>query len=195
MTTIKIHGILAKEYGKSFSMELSRPRDVIRAIDANRSGFRKRMIDLQKSGLSYDILVDRKRMNEQEFLSIKNPNEIDIVPLIAGTGINLVIAIVVAVVSALVQYALIDPGTIEGGSSTVGGGTESLIFQGGAANLASQGDPLPIGYGRLVVGSNIIQSTIKSVPQTIQSIEAMTENVYDETIINSADIRRAFTTE
>ena len=153
------------------------------------------MIDLQKSGLSYDILVDRKRMNEQEFLSIKNPNEIDIVPLIAGTGINLVIAIVVAVVSALVQYALIDPGTIEGGSSTVGGGTESLIFQGGAANLASQGDPLPIGYGRLVVGSNIIQSTIKSVPQTIQSIEAMTENVYDETIINSADIRRAFTTE
>ena len=196
MTTIKIHGILAKEYGESFSMELSRPRDVIRAIDANRDGFRKRMIDLQKSGLSYDILVDRKRMDEQEFLSTKNPNEIDIVPLIAGYGpLGMFIAsVVVSIASALIQYALMDPGTIEGGESTVTGGTESLIFQGGAANVASQGDPLPIGYGRLMVGSNIIQSSIKSIPQTMQSTVAMTKNPYDDSV-GVADIRGAFIKE
>ena len=196
MTTIKIHGILAKEYGESFSMELSRPRDVVRAIDANRDGFRKRMIDLQKSGLSYDILVDRKRMDTQEFLSTKNPNEIDIVPLITGYGpVGMFVAsLVVSIASALIQYALMDPGTIEGGESTVSGGTESLIFQGGAANVASQGDPLPIGYGRLMVGSNIIQSSIKSIPQTIQSTSAMTKNPYDDSV-GIADIRAAFIKE
>lgn len=195
MTTIKIHGILAKEYGKSFSMELSRPRDVIRAIDASRDGFRKRIINLQKSGLNYDILVDRKRVDVQEFLNTKNPKQIDIVPLISGRGLKLLAAVVIAVVSAVVQYALLDLGTIEGGEAQVGGATSSLIFQGGATNISSQGDPLPIGYGRLVVGSNIIQSSIKSIPQTIQSISAMTANSYDSKSVSPADIRNSFINE
>ena len=194
MTTIRLHGILGKEYGKSFQMELSRPRDVVRAIDASRDGFRRRMVDLQKSGLNYDILVNRKRVGAQEFLSNRNPSEIDIVPLISGHG-ELILMIIIAIVTAVVQYALIDPGVIEGGEATVGGGSESLIFQGGSANVASQGDPLPIGYGRLRVGSNIIQSSVKSIPQTLQSISAMTANVYDDSVGISADIRNSFINE
>lgn len=196
MTTIRLHGILSKEYGDSFKMELSRPRDVIRAIDASRDGFRRRMVDLQKSGLNYDILVNRKRVGAQEFLSNRNPSEIDIVPLISGRGLDpLTISLIVSLVSAVIQYALTDAGVIEGGSSTVAGSGGSLIFQGGAANLASQGDALPIGYGRLMVGSNIIQSCIKSVPQTIQSINAMTSVVYNELDTNGADLRNAFINE
>jgi len=118
------------------------------------------------------------------------------VPLIAGYGpVGMFVAsLVVSIASALIQYALMDPGTIEGGESTVSGGAESLIFQGGAANVASQGDPLPIGYGRLMVGSNIIQSTIKSVPQSISTVNLMTENPYDDSV-GVADIRRAFIQE
>jgi len=193
MTTVRLHGILGKEYGKSFSMDLSRPRDVVRAIDASRDGFRRRMVDLQKSGLNYDILVNRKRVGSQEFLSSKNPSEIDIVPLISGRG-ELAMFIFM-VITTVVQYALMDPGVIEGGEATVAAGAESLIFQGGAANVSSQGDPLPIGYGRLVVGSNIIQSSIKSIPQTIQSISAMTANVYDDSVGDLADIRNSFINE
>ena len=194
MTTIRLHGILGKEYGKSFQMELSRPRDVVRAIDASRDGFRRRMVDLQKSGLNYDILVNRKRVGAQEFLSNKNPSEIDIIPLISGRA-DIVIMLIISIATAVVQYALMDPGVIEGGEATVAGGSQSLIFQGGAANVSSQGDPLPIGYGRLRVGSNIIQSSIKSIPQTIQSISAMTANVYDDSVGVSADIRNSFINE
>lgn len=193
MTTVRLHGILGKEYGKSFRMELSRPRDVVRAIDASRDGFRRRLVDLQKSGLNYDILVNRKRVGAQEFLSNRNPSEIDIVPLISGRG-ELAMFIFM-VITTVVQYALMDPGVIEGGEATVAGGAESLIFQGGAANVASQGDPLPIGYGRLRVGSNIIQSSVRSIPQTIQSISTMTANVYDDSVGISADIRNSFINE
>lgn len=196
MTTVRLHGILGKEYGKSFSMDLSRPRDVVRAIDASRDGFRRRMVDLQKSGLNYDILVNRKRVGSQEFLSSKNPSEIDIVPLISGRGLDpFTQSLIISLLLAAVQYALMDPGVIEGGEATVAAGAESLIFQGGAANVSSQGDPLPIGYGRLVVGSNIIQSSIKSIPQTIQSISAMTANVYDDSAGGLADIRNSFINE
>jgi len=52
-------------------MDISKPRDVIRAIDANRDGFRKAVMDLQKEGLYYEILVNKKKLNKETFLNSK----------------------------------------------------------------------------------------------------------------------------
>ena len=110
MTTIRLHGILAQKYGKVFKMDISKPRDVIRAIDANRDGFRKTVMDLQKEGFSYEILVNKKRLNKNEFLNSEKAQEIDLVPFIVGAGMHLLVAVVVAVVSAAIQYALMEIG-------------------------------------------------------------------------------------
>ena len=174
MTTIRLHGILAQKYGKVFKMHLDKPRDVVRAIDANKDGFRKTVVDLQKQGFSYELLVNRKRLNKDSFLNQKNPKEIDFVPFIVGSGPELLIGLALGLGSALIQYALMDPGTIDGGESTVGSDQGSLTFSGSQINLTAQGSPLPIGYGRLKVGSSVIQSSIKSVPQTLNPVDAMT---------------------
>ena len=174
MTTIRLHGILAQKYGKVFKMHLDKPRDVVRAIDANKDGFRKTVVDLQKQGFSYELLVNRKRLNKDSFLNQKNPKEIDFVPFIVGSGTELLVALVLSMGAALIQYALMDPGTIDGGESTVGSDQGSLTFSGSQINLTAQGSPLPIGYGRLKVGSSVIQSSIKSVPQTLNPVDAMT---------------------
>lgn len=185
MTKIKLHGILAKEYGDIFNMEVSKPRDVIKAIDCNRSGFRGRVVDLQRQGFIYDILVDKKRMSKESFLNSKNPKQIDLVPVIVGSGLPILEAILVAVAQVVISYALMDPGTLDGGEATVGSTKGSLLFQGGNANIASQGSPIPIGYGRLKVGSQIIQSSVKSFPQSIESSKVMTSNQL--TIIDSPE--------
>ena len=185
MTTIRLHGILAQKYGKVFEMEIDKPRDVIRAIDANREGFRKTVVDLQKQGFAYELIVNKKRLNKEEFSNNKKPQEIDFVPFIvgAGTGLEmLLISLAVSLVSAVIQYALMDPGTIDGGESTVSGGG-SLMFSSSQVNLAAQGSPLPIGYGRLKVGSSVIQSSMKSLPQTISSID----NMYKDPFAGSVD--------
>jgi predicted phage tail protein len=39
-------------------------------------------------------------------------------------------------------------------------------------NLAQQGSPIPVGYGRLRTGGYIIQSTVKSYPKS-QEIESV----------------------
>jgi predicted phage tail protein len=88
MTTIRLHGILAQKYGKVFEMEIDKPRDVIRAIDANREGFRKTVVDLQKQGFSYELIVNKKRLNKEEFSNNKKPQEIDFVPFIVGSGLR-----------------------------------------------------------------------------------------------------------
>ena len=185
MTTIRLHGILAQKYGKVFEMEIDKPRDVIRAIDANREGFRKTVVDLQKQGFAYELIVNKKRLNKEEFSNNKKPQEIDFVPFIVGAGTGLemfLISLAVSLVSAVIQYALMDPGTIDGGESTVSGGG-SLMFSSSQVNLAAQGSPLPIGYGRLKVGSSIIQSSMKSLPQTISSID----NMYKDAFAGSED--------
>ena len=144
MTKIKLHGILAKEYGEIFNMKISKPRDVIKAIDCNRSGFRKRVVDLQKQGFVYDILVDKKRMTKESFLNSKSPYQIDLVPVIVGSGLPLLEVILIAVAQVAISYALMDPGTLDGGEATVGSTKGSLLFQGGNANVARQGSPIPI---------------------------------------------------
>src|SRR6056300_230225 len=137
MTTIRLHGILAQKYGEVFKMDINKPRDVIRAIDANRDGFRKTVVDLQKQGFTYELIVNKKRLNKEEFLNSKSPQEIDFVPFIVGSGPETWIALAIALVSAVVQYALIDPGTIDGGETTVGGDSKSLMFSSSQINLAA----------------------------------------------------------
>ena len=178
MTTIRLHGILAQKYGEVFKMDISKPRDVIRAIDANRDGFRKTVMDLQKEGFSYEILVNKKRLNKESFLNSKKAQEIDLVPFIVGAGTELLVALIFSLVSAVIQFALMDPGTIDGGQSTVGGDNKSMMFSSSQINLTAQGSPLPIGYGRLKVGSSVIQASLKSLPQTTNSVDGMVHNPF-----------------
>jgi len=180
MTTIRLHGILAQKYGKVFHMSIDKPRDVIRAIDANKDGFRKAVIDLQKQGFSYELIVNKKRLNKDEFLNNKKPKEIDFVPFIVGSGFlaPLLPMLAVSLTMAVISFALMDPGTIDGGETVVGGDSKSLMFSSSQINLAAQGSPLPIGYGRLKVGSSVIQSSLKSLPQTVHSVDGMQHNQF-----------------
>ena len=65
---------------------------------------------------------------------------------------------------AAVSYALTPKPEIEALEIDADGSKSSLIFS-NTVNVASQGSPVPIGYGRLKVGSQVIQATIKSFPQ------------------------------
>jgi predicted phage tail protein len=180
MTTIRLHGILAQKYGKVFKMNIDKPKDVIRAIDVNREGFRKTVVDLQKQGFSYELIVNKERLSKKSFLNKKHPKEIDFVPFIVGAGpaVPILKAIGLALASAAIQYALTDPGTIDGGETTIGSDSKSLLFSSSIINLTAQGSPLPIGYGRLKVGSSVIQSSMKSIPQTVRTVDAMQSDNY-----------------
>jgi predicted phage tail protein len=46
-------------------------------------------------------------------------------------------------------------------------------------NIAAQGAPVPIGYGRLKVGSAVIQGTIKSFPMSAKTARAFLQNPFN----------------
>jgi len=172
MTTIRLHGILKHEFGSSFKARIAKPREAFAVIEANRSNFRKRIIDLHKKGFNYAIVVDGKRISEKSQLELIGHNKvIDIVPLITGSGplAPILVAIVVSVVLAVVALAIAllfapkppEPPDI---SVTARGFEQSFIFA-NKANIAAQGIPVPVGYGRLRVGTQVIQACVKSFPR------------------------------
>ena len=56
---------------------------------------------------------------------------------------------------------------------TAAASKQSFIFS-NIVNVASQGAPMPLGYGRLKVGSQVIQASIKSFPQYQKVRDALT---------------------
>ena len=171
MTIVNLHGILGQEYGKTFKLNLSNPRHVLEAIDCNRTGFLRRVIDLYKDGLGYEIIVNRKKLSQPSDVdNIRDAKTIDLVPIITGsTGLEVFLLAGLekaffAIVFATIQYALTPKPAVDSLEIQADAGKTSLVFS-NRVNIASQGSPVPVGYGRLKVGTQVIQATIKSYPQ------------------------------
>ena len=179
MTSIHLHGILAQEYGKEFKFSVSKPKDALQAIDANREGFIARIMELQREGFAYDLILDKRRVTNVHELDINNVSRIDVVPAIMGSGFigaavgwlfggTLLANIVLAVALAAIQYALTPKPDLgmpdaQNLSAEASAMKSSYIFSTNL-NTATQGTPVPLGYGRLRVGSAVIQTSIKSFP-------------------------------
>ena len=186
MTTIRLHGILGKEYKNVFSMKIGNPNSVLSAIDCNRSGFIKRVIELQKQGLAYDIIVDKTRVTKnQDLYSKRSPKTIDLVPVIVGSGPvvgflfggSLVGSLVGSLAFSAISYALSPKPEVQGIEATAEASRSSFVF-GSPLNAATQGTPVPVGYGRLKVGSKVIQASVKSFPQNQQTQNVLTANAF-----------------
>ena len=206
MTQVTLHGILAKEFKKTFSLSIKRPKEVFDAISCAHSNFRNRIVELANQGIHFALLVDGKKMVTMEELSAVSSNQqIDIVPLVCGAGkAGAIIAIIaigvltagagfaigagmlagsaalgttlvnigVGVALMGLQMALAPKPKMERPSSDVNSAKQSFLFS-SKANIAEQGIPVPVGYGRLRVGSAVIQSTIKSYPQAFEKENAL----------------------
>ena len=187
MTIVNIHGILAREYGNAFILSLPNSKDVLEAIDCNREGFLRRLIELQREGLCYDIIINKMRItNGSDMENLSNPTTIDLVPAISGggpaapffgwlAGGTFAAAVANAIIFAAISYALTPKPENEALEIEADASKSSQIFS-NAANIASQGSPVPIGYGRLRVGSQVIQATIKSFPQSQTPKKALVSN-------------------
>lgn len=196
MTKISIHGILAKEFSSSMNFKIRKTKEVIDAICVNHSEFRNRIVELSKEGIHYAIIANGRLISSLSDAERKiAPETIDLVPVIAGQG-----AVALAVGGAIlygagayigngfVAYALMFVGSAmlsiglqmmlapkpeapERTSSTISGEGRSLMLS-SKGNIAQQGSPVPIGYGRLRIGSSIIQSSVRSYP--MQDLSAWT---------------------
>jgi len=183
MTKVILHGALAKRFGKEHNFLVRKPVDAIRALAANKRGFKRALKTWGRQGRLYEMICDGQKVSsEQELDSAGNYKEIHFSPTIIGTS-N---AAKIIVGALLIVISMINPiaGTMFGeilmgaGISLVLGGIMGLLFPppvpsfeaeatqksflfSSLENAATQGATVPLGYGRMRIGTKVVSTSIE----------------------------------
>ena len=162
------------------------------------------------------IVNGEKIINLQKFPEKEKIKTIDVVPMIVGKGplapllIPIISSAATGALGAAFAAGTIGAGTFILGSIAIGIGSlllgqlfapkadeppgiesttralsQSFAFS-NKANIAAQGTPVPVGYGELLVGSNIIQYSSKNFPQSYKSTDAFRQGQDGQSIVSVA---------
>lgn len=179
MKTIILYGELAERYGKTHRFAVKTAAEAIRALRANFRGFEQYMMTAHTHGTGFKIFVGGHSLTYDDVPSpIGKTEVIRIVPVIVGaangwTRILIGAALIVAGVFIPGAQSLIfaGAGLVLGGIAqlltkppSVKSGreddrVESYVFS-GPTNVSSQGAPIPVVYGRMMVGSAVVSAGI-----------------------------------
>jgi len=192
MTNIIIHGLLGKIYGNSHKLKVRRMSEIIPAINANNPGFKNAILSYFRSDMDYCFIdpqnPEKKYQRPEDFLQQQPPKEIHIVPSVVGSGPAAFILAGVAAAGAGVAAASVLGAGLSGflvslGVSLILQGVSMLLFPlpetakeqkaeskidtssyifSTTKNNAVQGFPIPLVYGEIKIGSNIISTNVVS---------------------------------
>ena len=187
MITILLYGHLAKAFGRRHRYAIRTPQEAVKALCANKKGFRQHLIQHSKPG--YRVLVG-KEPRDLETLAYPADDVIRIVPVVAGAGkgIGTIIAGIALVGIGFMTGGVGFVGMLSTGAAKLGpalilGGVAqmltptpkaprmaekptnlpSFVFD-GAVNTTAQGNPVPLCYGRMIVGSQVISAGLSANP-------------------------------
>lgn len=185
LRVIKLYGELGKKFGPVHRLAVATPAEAVRALSANFPEFERHLIESGKSNVAYQVKVDGREIEENE-LRYPMSREIHFTPVIQGAGSSTAKLIIgaVLIVAGLAISTFGGSPEIGGPMVNIGIGfmiggvvqmlspvpkaqdpaedalhTPSYVFN-GPVNTTAQGQPVPIGYGRLIVGGAVISAGI-----------------------------------
>jgi predicted phage tail protein len=173
MLSVLLYGHLGKRFGRRHAYDVRSPAEAVRALCATIPGFRAYMLAHSRPG--YRVLVG-KDPRDLDTLALPADEAIKIVPVTAGAGSgigNVILGVTLITIGVMTGMPII---TNIGVSLTLNGVAQMLSPQpktqgapdrpenkpsyafDGAVNTAAQGNPVPVCYGRLIVGSQVISA-------------------------------------
>lgn len=180
---VRLYGHLARRFGRVHRFDVGSPAEAVRALTANFPGFEQHVLAHNEPG--YRVLVGQRGLaREQLALPAAGGEPIRIVPVVAGAkrgGIGQIILGTVLIIAGSVATSLGFPKVgkylTQAGIASILGGVVQLLtplppgpkerpenqpsyFFDGAVNTTAQGQPVPVLFGRLVVGSAVISTGI-----------------------------------
>ena len=183
MTNIFIAGELGKIVGSSWKLKVRNFAELFNAIEANVGKLRKYLAGRGRHKLA--IFVNGDLVNADNFLrqDIRG-SKVEIIPVLAGgaaamaawivtdllvmEGLAAVIVefVLTAIISAAISFGISllinkllkpdDPDATK---------TSSFVFS-SAENVTQQGQVVPVGYGRMLIGSSVISTTLSNVDKS-----------------------------
>ena len=186
MKIVKLYGHLGKTFGRVHVLDVRTPAEAVRALIANFPDFKRYLIEHSEPG--YRVLLNKTTTVELDY-PIDTPT-ISIVPVVAGGGKFFGIIAGIALIAVAphlgtgmlfgIQGFTAQAIAAQVGVSLVLSGVSSLLFAppkptvqdgekgpkrnyfNGPVNLSQQGNPVPLAYGEITVGSQVVHARIRT---------------------------------
>ncbi len=193
--TVRLYGQLGARFGRVFRLAVASPAEAVRALCAQVEGFRRELATSHERGIRYACFVGRRNIGQSELELPPGADDIRIAPVLAGAKqAGLFQTILGAVLIAAATFytgglAGIGSGGFGGFMGAMGvsmalGGVMQMLSPqqaglsasdspdngasynfNGPVNTSAQGNPVPLLYGEMVVGSAVISAGIYAEDQ------------------------------
>ncbi len=190
--TVRLYGRLGARFGRVFRLAVGSPVEAVRALCVQVEGFRRELATSHERGIRYACFVGRRNIGEAELELPPGRDDIRIAPVLAGAKQSGLFQTILG--AAILAVAYFNPGGFltgpmvtaaygMGASMALGGVVQMLSPQqaglsvrdspdngtsynfNGPVNTSAQGNPVPLLYGEMVVGSAVISAGIYAEDQ------------------------------
>lgn len=174
---VRLYGHLGKKFGKSFKVAVSSPSEAMRALSSQLKGFREYIHKHNEPG--FHVFLDKVNIGEEELNNSSSAEIIKVVPATIGSGGFFKVIVGAAlmfftgssfglglVLSGIAEMLFSPPKQEKfGNANNKPDAAPSYIFN-GAVNTTAQGNPVPLCYGKMLVGSQVISAGLstKEIP-------------------------------
>lgn len=180
MVEIRLHGPLAKAFGRRWELSIKSPAEAIQAIEANQPGIRKLIMDLARRGMVFRVRSKvHDYSNDDVSMFLGTTRRIDIIPIVRGAsaGVRFVVGAVLVAIGTVAGplapvfyssgFGLMFGAVTEWLTYTPKRGDESTEKErswtlSGPTNTADQGNPVPVIYGEVLTGGYPISAAISA---------------------------------
>lgn len=181
LRVIRLYGKLGARFGRvhRFHLESNSVSEAIRALDSQLTGFRSFMMNAKQHGMVFAVFAGKRNLTEGQLHDPVGAEDIRIAPVVEGSKSAGVLQTILGIVLIVVGAFTDNPNLIYSGAvmalggvvqmlspqphSKVTNGTNepSYVFN-GPVNTEAQGHPVPLLYGRMIVGSAVISAGIEA---------------------------------
>ena len=181
LAVVTLNGALGKKFGRKWKLAVESVSEALQLIEANKPGVQAWMRANMAKFDRYHVKIERHDgtkadVSERELGMVSEGlKSITITPVIAGAGAGL--RIVIGVVLMVASYWLGPYAFAMGASLALGGIVELLsptpklssgsqrsdntsYYFDGPVNTVDQGVPVPLIYGRILAGSQVISARV-----------------------------------
>lgn len=177
LKTVKLYGHLGKKFGKSFQLAVNTPAEAVRALGTIIPGFKEYFRQYSEPG--FHIFLGKVDIGQEEIHNTSSSEVIKIVPVTHGSGgfFKVIIGVALMVVTnGSFGLSMVLSGISEmlfsapkpdkfGNKNEKPENQPSYIFN-GVVNTSAQGNPVPLCYGKMRIGSQVISAglTTRDIP-------------------------------
>jgi predicted phage tail protein len=186
---VRLYGRLGALFGRVFEFALDNNSiaEAVAALSCQLPGFKAYMMGSEARGIGYAVFVGKRNVSAEQLSENSGSDDIRIAPVVLGSKngglFQIVLGAVLIIVGTYVSWFTgpVGAAMVSIGWGMVFGGVVQLLSPkpkgtktadspdnqpsyvfNGATNTQAQGNPVPLGYGRMIVGSAVISAGIQA---------------------------------